>query len=250
MSAGFLLIAVALASAVEMVEAMTIILASGITRSWRSTLEGTAVALAALAAIVAILGPSLVNYVPIDSLRLVVGFLLLIFGLQWLRKAILRASGFKGLHDEAAIYQREVATLSKAPNIMRGQRDGVAFAVSFKGVFLEGLEVVMIVISFGAPAGQLKLAALGAAGAALVVGIAGAALARPLATVPENWMKLGVGLLLTTFGAFWMGEGAGVAWPEADAFILALLGVLGLATFALISLLKRRKAQTATQVVT
>jgi uncharacterized membrane protein len=241
MSIGFLLVAVITASVVEMVEAMTIILASGITRGWRSTLEGTAAALLALAAIVAVLGPALVNFVPIHLLRVVVGTLLLIFGLQWLRKAVLRASGYKALHDEAAIYEAEVKALSKAPTIVRGRRDPVAFAVSFKGVFLEGLEVIVIVISFGAPAGHVGVAAAGAAGAALVVGAVGAVLAKPLAGVPENSMKLVVAVMLVTFGAFWMGEGAGIAWPGADFFILVLLGVFSVVSLVTIKLLPRAK---------
>lgn len=243
MSIGFLLVAVTLASAVEMVEAMTIILASGITRGWRSTLEGTALALVVLAAIVAVLGPALVNFVPIDLIRLVVGFFLLIFGLQWLCKAILRASGYKALHDETSIYAAETAMLRQAGGKQGSGRDAVAFAVSFKGVFLEGLEVIVIVITFGVSAGHLGYAAAGAAAAALVVGVAGAALAKPLAGVPENWMKLGVGLLLTSFGAFWMGEGVGVEWPAADLFILVMIGIFGVVTFGSIAFLKRSKAQ-------
>ena len=235
-----LLITVILASAVEMVEAMTIILATGLTRGWRSTLVGTVLALVVLTAIVAIFGQALAN-VPINVLRLVVGFLLLCFGLQWLRKSILRATGYVGLHDEKAIYGRNVMALEQAPRTQTTGWDGPAFVVSFKGVFLEGLEVIMIVISFGVPAGHLGLAAAGAGAAALVVGIVGAALARPLAAVPENAMKMGVGLLLASFGAFWMGEGAGIEWPAADAFILVFLGLLGLVTFASIAYLKRGK---------
>lgn len=192
----------------------------------------------------------MVNYVPINVLWLVVGSLLLVFGLQWLRKAILRASEYKPLHDEAAIYQQEVATLSKAPGRVHGRRDPVAFAVSFKGVLLEGLEVAMIVISFGVPAGRLGLAVVGAAISALVIGLTGAVLARPLAAVPENLPKLGVGLLLATFGAFWMGEGAGVEWPAADGFVLILLGLFALVTCALIGVLKRGSQQSLQQAGT
>jgi len=238
-----LLISVALASAVEAVEALTIVLASGITRGWRSTFEGAAVAILLLGAIVGILGPALVNYVPINVLRLVVGSLLLIFGLQWLRKAILRASGFKALHDEDAIYSREVKELSKSPGVLKGRRDPVAFTISFKGVFLEGMEVVIIVISFGVPAGQLGLSALAAGAAVVVIALIGAFTARPLARMPENYMKLGVGLILTTFGAFWMGEGAGIEWPTGDLFLLILVAVLTLVTFGLIAFMKRTRVQ-------
>ncbi len=245
MSIGFLLFAVITASVVEMVEAMTIILASGITRGWRSTLEGTAVALLALAAIVAVLGPALVNFVPIHLLRVVVGTLLLIFGLQWLRKAVLRASGYKSLHDEAGIYAAEVKALSQTPAVVRGKRDPVAFAVSFKGVFLEGLEVIVIVISFGVPAGPLGIPPAGAAGAALVVGVVGAVLAKPLAGVPENSMKLVVAVMLVTFGAFWMGEGAGIEWPTGDLFILVLLGLFSVVSFVTIKLLTQARLEAA-----
>jgi len=244
-----LLISVALASAVEAVEALTIVLASGITRGWRSTFEGAVVAILLLGAIVGILGPALVNYVPINVLRLVVGSLLLIFGLQWLRKAILRASGFKALHDEDVIYNREVKELTKAPGVLKGRRDPVAFTISFKGVFLEGMEVVIIVISFGVPAGQLGLSALAAGAAVLVIAMIGAFTARPLARMPENYMKLGVGLILTTFGAFWMGEGARIEWPAGDLFLLILVAVLTLVTIGLIAYMKRAKLRTAEEVV-
>ena len=253
MNAGLLLITVTLASAVEMVEAMTIILASGISRGWRSTLVGTAAALVLLTLIVVAFGPTLVK-VDIDVLRIVVGTLLIMFGLQWLRKAILRAGGYWRQRDEAAIFNNQVTALSKAPGLLSGKFDPVAFTITFKGVFLEGLEVVMIVITFGLAASKdatiavfgvtargLTISAVAAAAAALIVGVVGAALAQPLAKVPENMMKMGVGLLLTSFGAFWMGEGAGIEWPGADAFLLVLLGVLGLATFALIGYLKRSK---------
>jgi uncharacterized membrane protein len=237
-----LIIAVMAASAVEMVEAMTIVLASGITRGWRSTLEGAGLALLTLAVLVAVFGPALVSFVPIEVLRLVVGLLLLIFGLQWLRKAILRAAGYKALHDEAAIFERELHELAEAPARGQAQRDGIAFTVSFKGVLLEGLEVVVIVISFGVSAGRLGLAALAAAAAALVVGVTGLILYRPLTRVPENLLKLGVGLMLTSFGTFWGAEGAGVRWPGGDLDILALVVFYGLATFGLVYLLGRRRA--------
>lgn len=248
-----LLITVVIGSAVEAVEATTIVLASGITRGWRSTWEGTAVALVLLTAIVAFLGPALVHYVPLNILRIVVGFLLLVFGLQWLRKAILRASGYKALHDEAVIYQREMNALSKAPKFLQGQRDSLAFMISFKGVFLEGMEVVIIVISFGVPAdkvnpGTLQLCAFGALAAVLVIAIIGAFTAKPLARMPENTMKIGVGMILSLFGVFWMGEGAGIEWPLSDAFLFVLLAVLAAATFALIIYTRRSKSSPTTAV--
>lgn len=245
-STGFLFITVILASAVEMVEAMTIILASGITRGWRSTLEGTAVALLALTAITVVLGPALVTYVPVGTLRLVVGTLLLIFGLQWLRKAILRASGHKSQHDENTIFRAETVALKNAPAAKTTTRDPVAFAVSF--IRASSWRAWRSSISFGVPAGHLGLAASAAALAAVVIGVAGAVLAKPLAGVPENAMKMGVGLMLSTFGGFWMGEGIGVDWPGADLFILALLGVFTVVSFVLVQLLKRARQATLSQV--
>jgi uncharacterized membrane protein len=236
-----LFITVALASAVEATEALTILLASGITRGWRSTFEGALLALACLAIIVLAVGTALINYVPLYILRTVVGTLLLIFGLQWLTKAILRQTGFKAPHDEHDIYNKEVAVLSKDAGI-RGKRDSLAFAVSFKGVLLEGMEIVMIVISFGLATrsgNQLAVASLGAfVGVAVMVVIA-AVVAQPLSKVPENYMKLGVGIMLTVFGMFWMGEGAGVQWPLGDAFIPVLLAIVFLATLGLIAYFKR-----------
>jgi uncharacterized membrane protein len=232
---------VAVASAVESVEALTIILASGITRGWRSTFEGALVALVCLGLIVVVVGTALIQYVPLYVLRIVVGTLLLVFGLQWLTKAILRETGFKALHDECDIYDKEVAVLSKEKGI-RGNRDSLAFVVSFKGVLLEGMEVIMIVISFGLATGshsQLATAALGAVVAVGIMSVVGAVVASPLAKVPENYMKLGVGILLTVFGLFWMGEGAGVQWPMSDIFILVLLAIIFLATLGLVAYFKR-----------
>jgi uncharacterized membrane protein len=237
-STVLLFITVAIASAVEATEALTILLASGITRGWRSTFEGALLALACLAVVVLAIGTALIQYVPLYILRTVVGTLLLIFGLQWLTKAILRQTGFKAAHDEHDIYDKEVAALSKEQQGIRGQRDSLAFAVSFKGVLLEGMEVVMIVISFGLATqsgNQLVTASLGALlGVGVMVAIA-AAVAGPLTKVPENYMKLGVGCLLTVFGLFWMGEGVGVEWPLDDVFILVLLAIIVLATVGLIA---------------
>src|SRR5204862_880697 len=192
------------ASAVEMVEALTIVLAVGVTRDWRSTLSGVGAATVALAAIVAALGPAL-TLIPIDALRLVVGALLLVFGLQWLRKAILRASGYKALHDEDEAYARELAEARAAGREERAGLDWYAFTLSFKGVFLEGLEVAFIVLTFGSAQGSIPLAALGAGIALALVALVGALVHRPLSRVPENTMKFSVGLMLATFGIFWSG---------------------------------------------
>jgi uncharacterized membrane protein len=238
-----LIITVMAASAVEAVEALTIILASGITHGWRSTWEGAIVAFFALAAVVGVLGTTIIHHVDIDVLRVIVGTLLLIFGMQWLTKAILRSSGFKAMHDETRIYEKEVEELKKEKDKTHGtKRDSIAFVVSFKGVFLEGMEVVMIVISFGLSNGndysRLKYAVLGAAVAIAVIAVTGAIVAKPLAKVPENTLKLGVGIILVSFGMFWMGEGAGVKWPLSDVFIIILAAIFATTTFGLIAFFK------------
>ena len=212
-----------LASAVEFVEAVTIVLAVGVTRQWRSTIIGTLAAVGALAVLVAVFGTAIAVLVPIDVLRLIVGGFLMIYGLQWLTKAVLRAGGAKSKHDEAAIYEREVAALRDEAPVPAAGMDWVSFTVAFKGVLLEGLEVAFIVVTFGASAGMLGPAALGAAVAGAAVLLVAALVHRPLAQVPENGLKFAVGVMLTTFGTFWAGEGVGIAWPGSDAAILALL---------------------------
>jgi uncharacterized membrane protein len=212
-----------LASGVEAVEALTIVLAAGLTRGWRSTFTGVGAGVALLALLVAALGPAL-TAIPLSVLRVVVGGLLLAFGLQWLRKAVLRAAGAKALHDEAAIFTRETAA-ARAAATAGGGLDWYAFTLAFKGVVLEGLEVVFIVLSFGANAHHMIAAVIGAAAAVLVTVAAGAALHRPLARVPENTTKFVVGLMLTTFGTFWGGEGVGIHWPGSDGALPVLLAV-------------------------
>ncbi|MGN6359087.1 MAG: COG4280 domain-containing protein [Thermomicrobiales bacterium] len=239
MSAVFLVLAAFLASAVEMVEALTIVLAVGVTRGWRSALVGVATATVALAVVVAVLGPAL-TLIPIDVLRLVVGALLLIFGLQWLRKAILRASGYKALHDEDAIYRRELEDARQAGTVMRAGMDWYAFTLSFKGVFLEGLEVAFIVLTFGSTQGSIPLAAAGAAAALIIVGLVGVLVHAPLSRVPENTMKFAVGVMLTTFGIFWGAEGAGVTWPGGEVLILGVLAFVLLGSFGLVTMLRQQ----------
>ena len=239
----FLFLAAFLASAVEMVEALTIVLAVGVTRGWRSTLLGVGAALLALAVLVAGLGPSL-SSIPIDVLRLVVGALLLVFGLQWLRKAILRASGYVALHDEDAIFAKERDEARHA-GVRRGI-DWYSFTLSFKGVFLEGLEVAFIVITFGtAHKNGVGLAAAAAGAALLVVVAAGALVHRPLSRVPENTLKFAVGLMLTTFGTFWATEGAGTSWPGGDAALVPILGFFCLASLAAVRMLRRQRGEVA-----
>lgn len=219
------------ASFVEFVEALTIVLAMGVTRGWRSALAGTAAALLALVAFTVVTGYALSTWLPEALLQLVVGTLLLIFGLQWLRKAVLRSSGLKALHDETEEYAAQTAAARQAESKRRFGIDTFAFVVSFKGVFLEGVEVVFIVITFGLSAGDMQYAVLGAVAAAVIVLVAGAILHRPLAMIPENTLKYGVGLLLASFGAYWAVEGLGVftasgeslSWPGSDWAILGLL---------------------------
>jgi uncharacterized membrane protein len=240
-----LVLATFLASGVEMVEALTIVLAVGVTRGWRSTLVGVAAATVSLAVIVALLGPALTR-LPIDALRLVVGTLLLLFGLQWLRKAVLRASGYTPLHDEEEAFRRELAAARAAGTVIRAGLDWYAFTLSFKGVLLEGLEVAFIVVTFGGTQGSLHLAVSGAVAAVVLVGIAGILLHRPLSTVPENTLKFAVGLLLTSFGTFWGAEGAGVDWPGGDGAILAILAFLVLVSLGLVSLLRQQRQRVVT----
>jgi len=231
-----LVTAVFLASAVEMVEALTIVLAVGVTRGWRSALEGVAAALAVLAALVALVGPPLVHWVPLSALRLVVGCLLLVFGLQWLRKAVLRAAGLKAKHDEDAIFAEQVAELQEAPPATG--RDATAFTVAFKGVFLEGLEVVVIVITLGTTSHRLGMAAVAAGAAAVVVVAVGLVVHRQLSGVPENAMKMGVGLMLVSFGTFWSAEGVHATWPGSDLAIPVLVAFYGLVAWLLVYALR------------
>jgi uncharacterized membrane protein len=208
------------ASAVEMVEALTIVLAVGVTRGWRSATWGILAALACLALICVTLGPALTE-MPIDLLRVAIGTLLLIFGMQWLRKAILRAAHLQARHDEVAVFQAEVALLESEDD--RASNDWYAFTVAFKGVFLEGLEVAFIVVTVGGTQGNVGLAALSAAAALVLVLVVGVVAYAPLSRVPENNMKFAVGVMLTSFGMFWAAEGAGAAWPGGDAAIFGLI---------------------------
>ena len=242
MTALPLILTVFVACAVEAIEALTIVLAAGLTREWRSTFQGMTAALLVLAAIVAVLGPT-ITLLPLTALRLVVGALLAIFGLQWLRKAILRATGYKSLHDEATAYLREVDAAKAASTSSRGRvHDWYAFTLAFKGVLLEGLEVVFIVITFGANQGNVGAAVIGAAAAVAVVAVTGIAVRAPLAKVPENAMKFAVGIMLTSFGIFWGAEGAGVSWPGQDAALLVLVPVVALVALCYTVLLRRPRA--------
>ncbi|MDF3291595.1 COG4280 domain-containing protein [Streptomyces silvisoli] len=239
-----LVVTVFLACAVEAVEALTIVLAAGTSRDWASALQGTAAALLALAVTVAAFGPA-IGMIPLGALRLVVGALLLVFGLQWLRKAVLRGSGYKALHDEEVAYRKEVDAAQAATFGGRGMvADWYAFTLSFKGVFLEGLEVAFIVVTFGNNQRDVPLAVVGAAAAVLVVAGAGVAVRAPLARVPENTMKFAVGTMLTSFGAFWSAEGAGATWPGSDTSLLALVPAVALLAVGYTAVLRRGNDKT------
>lgn len=216
-----LALSVFFASLVECIEALTIVLAVGSTRSWSSALSGAGVAALALTALTAVLGPAL-TALPLSTLRLVVGGLLLIFGLQWLRKAILRAAGLKPTRDESQEFTEEASAAAAAGALGVGF-DGYSFVIAMKGVLLEGLEVVFIVLTFGANQHQVGVAAVAAILAASAVIVAGLLVHRPLARAPENAMKFAVGVMLTSFGSFWGAEGAGATWPGGDAALLVIV---------------------------
>jgi len=229
-----LVLAVFGASAVEMIEALTIVVASGVSRGWRSALEGAAAALVVLGLLVGVVGVPLIHYFPLSTLRVVVGALLLVLGLSWLRKAILRSSGHKDLHDEDKIFAETVDRLRST------ERDTLGFVVAFKGVFLEGTEVVLIVVSLGASQHRLGLAALTAVIAAVLVAGVGVLVSRQLSEVPENSIKTAVGIMLTSFGVFWVGEGAGVHWPGSDLALPVLVGFFTVITFSYTALMRAR----------
>lgn len=234
--AGASAIAAFLASMVEFIEALTVVLAVGAVRGWPGALSGAGIALAVLVALTAALGPALTQ-IPIGVVQLVVGALLLLFGLRWLRKAILRAAGIIPLHDESAAYASETAKLKRLYSAA-STFDGIAIATSFKIVMLEGIEVVFIVIAIGASGEYLAPAAAGASAALLVVIALGFLLHRPVATIPENTLKFVVGVLLSAFGTFWLGEGIGAAWPGADWSLPALIAGYFIAALLYIRLAK------------
>ena len=238
MTTSLLALTVFAATAVEMVEALTIVLAVGVARGWRSTWQGVLAAVAALMLLITLFGSTLATAVPLGLLRLIVGLGLLVFGLQWLRKAIERASGRRPHRDEAATFDRLLGRLRRVAASER-QLDSVAFAAAFKGVFLEGLEAAIIIVTFGATAGQLPVACVSGGVALVSVALLGAIVHRPLTRIPENMLKLSVGLLLTSFGTFWLVEGVGVEWPGSELAILGIAGAYSLVTLLIIRLLSR-----------
>src|SRR5579863_692088 len=237
-----------LASAVEFVEAFTIVLVVGVTINWRSALAGAFAAAATLAIIIATLGVALVTYVPIGALRLVIGIILVLFGLKWLKKAILRYSGLKALHDEEAIFEETRAEVRAHGEAITPRFEPFGVALSYKAVLLEGLEVAFIVITFGSSINAVSgngigSAAIGAAIAGVLVITAGVLVKAPLTKVPENTLKFVVGIMLTSFGTFWAAEGFNYTWPLSDAFIPILAVIYLAATYLLVMFLKRQKRQ-------
>lgn len=235
-------IAAFLGAFVELVEAFTIILAAASIAGWRAALMGTLIGCIVLVALVAVLGPAM-TLLPIGLLQIAIGLMLLLFGMRWLRKAILRGAGYIALHDEAVLFVHETDALRAAAAATARRTSAIAALAAFKGVMLEGIEVVFIVIAVGAGHGHLMAASLGALVAVMLVALIGVAVHRPLAQVPENTLKYLVGIMLSAFGVFWTGEGLGVNWPGADliilVFIVIFLGVAVVATRVL-----RQRART------
>ena len=227
-----------LAALVEFVEALTIVLAVGTVRGWRPALIGAGAGVLLLVVLVAILGP-LLSQLPIAWLQMAVGVLLLLFGMRWLRKAVLRSAGIIALHDEAAIFDEETKSL-QGDGVSLGPWDPIALVTSFKAVVLEGLEVIFIVIAVGSAGDTLVPAAIGAGAAFVLVVAVGLVVHRPLAQVPENTLKFAVGVLLSGFGVFWIGEGAGLAWPGEDLAIVGLIA--GFMAAALLAVQVARRA--------
>lgn len=227
-----------LGSFVEVVEAFTIVLAVGITRSWRPALTGATLALVLLAVLVLVFGP-LIALIPLRLMQFIIGLLLILFGMRWLRKAILRASGYMPLHDEVAAFEKEVDVLKRQAADRRAHY--LAALAAFKAVLLEGVEVVFIVIAVGTAYGMTVLASAGALAAVLVVLAIGLLVHKPLARVPENMLKFVVGLLLTAFGIFWTGEGLGADWPGADVALLGILAIFAAFSAVAVRILRRSR---------
>ena len=236
-----LIISVFIATLVEAVEALTIVMAAGLARDWKSARQGTIAGLITVAVIIAAFGPLLTLF-PVEILRLIVGLLSLIFGLQWLRKAIQRASGYKALHDEDKIFKTEMEQAKTAVKERRSiVSDWYAFTISYKAVVIEGIEVAFLVVTFGALQNKIPVAALSATVAVMIVVAAGFILHRPLSKVPENTLKFAVGLILTTFGIFWTTEGLGIEWAMQDLVLLPIITGLSVVSLLLVLALKMRK---------
>jgi uncharacterized membrane protein len=246
-----IVIAAFLAAAVEFVEAFTLVLVAGITSNWRSAIVGALAAVATLAVIVATLGVALVTLIPLDVLRFVIGFLLLLFGLKWLKNAIQRYSGLKFLHDEEAIYAANIAQARARGEPVKTGLAPFGVLLSYKSVLLEGLEVAFIILSFGGSgANGIGTAALGGAAAGLLVIVVGVLVRTPLQRIPENTLKFVVGIMLTTFGTFWAGESFGITWPFSDLFLLLLAALYLVASALLITAIKQRQSRPALATAT
>jgi len=246
-----IVIAAFLAASVEFVEAFTLVLVAGVTINWRSSIVGALAAVATLAVIIATLGVALVTLVPLDVLRFVIGFLLLLFGLKWLKNAIQRYSGLKFLHDEEAIYAANLAQARARGEAVGTRLDPFGVLLSYKSVLLEGLEVAFIVISFGSGGSSgIGAAAIGAAAAGVLVILVGALVRDPLQRIPENTLKFLVGIMLTTFGTFWSGESFGITWPFSDLFLLLLAALYLVASALLITAIKQRQSRPALATAT
>jgi uncharacterized membrane protein len=240
------LIAAFLASTVEFVEAFTIVLVVGVTVNWKSAFVGMAAATLALAVLVGIFGTALVIFIPLAALRFAVGFLLILFGLKWLKKAVLRYAGVKALHDEEAIYEEQIAAMRAHGEQPSNKVDTFGVVTAFKSVLLEGLEVAFIVITFGSAAASsvtsrvegITYAAIGAVAALILVAALGVVIRAPLQRVPENTLKFVVGVMLTSFGTFWGGEGIGINWPGQDWFLLALVAFYLIVAFVVVTWLR------------
>jgi uncharacterized membrane protein len=248
--------AVFFASFVEFVEAFTIVLAMGVTRNWKSAIAGTVAALVALTAFTAVLGVAISTWLSESLLQLTIGTLLLIFGLQWLRKACLRASGLKAMHDEDEEFAEQTAAAREAERTTYAGIDLFAFMVSFKGVFLEGVEVVFIVVTFGLSADALGMAIAGAVVAGIIVVALGIALRKPLSRIPENTLKYGVGVMLASFGTYWALEGVGyfrddgesLHWPGSKLALIALIACwFGVTRLVIAGLNRGRKTPVSTE---
>jgi uncharacterized membrane protein len=239
MTSAPIILAAFLASLVEFVEALTIVLAVGTVRGWAPALLGAVLGTVLLVLLVAALGP-LLGDIPLNLLQLVVGILLLLFGLRWLRKAILRSAGIIALHDETAAFAKQTSALQAGKPMQAALADPLAIVTTFKAVVLEGVEVVFIVIAVGSAGGQLVPASIGALAAGLLVLVLGFAVHRPLARVPENMLKFTVGILLSAFGTFWLSEGLGFTPPGEDLSILVFAVLLMLFSVAGVKMARRR----------